>query len=544
MQQYSKWLRPVFVLSGTAYAVLLMQTSSKLSFSVTAVLALALMCWLVTKTTFINKVFACTRPGIWAAAGVLTLSALYTAKSSFFSNCYSWMQKAVTLLGLPHGNFILRCIPWAVALAALPMALGYFLWFTDFMVRFFQKLWQTSDFAERLFFLGAGLLFTMMILMTYLCTQAFYGAHVNGGWYNFDLIYSADSGYLVHQDVYRNVGAEQNDLRQPLFGVFAMPFAQVAWLLSRLLFFFPHSYVTTWQILQMLLYLTGLVMLGRMLELPVAEKSLFLTLMCVSYPVLIFSLTAEQYLLAVFYLLLLLYVEKNPVDQGLGFIAATGSLLTSGVWFPLVTWDRDFRKFAKKTLYLCGGFFAVTILSGRLTTFLDIPSYIAGYGYYTGADVALKAKLMQFVNFAGACLLAPASGPDFTTYSHASWQMLPVTDWSPVGLLVLAAAVGGILVSRKDRFTRLCACWLGFALVLLGLVGWGTIDNGLMLYSLYFGWAFVAMVFRLADRVLGRVRPVKIGLLLILVLAVGIYNVNMLRGVLVFATQFYPTLGG
>lgn len=538
------WVRLGAVCSGTACAVLLMQTASKLSFVATALAALVLLAVLVWKTAFLEKVFAPRAKALWAVAGVLALSEAYTAKSTFFTTCYGWMQKVLALTGVPQQAFILRCIPWILALAALPMLFGYLLWFTDLMWTLAKRLWRESDFTERLFFLGAGLLFAMMIVFSYLCTQAFYGAHINGYWYNFDLIYSADSGYLVHQDVFRNVGAEQNDLRQPLFGVFAMPFAQVAWLLSRVLFFLPQSYVTLWQIMQMLLFLVAVVLLGRMMKLEGAEKALFLTLLCVCYPVLIFVLTAEQYLMAVFYLVLLIYLRQEPVTQSMSYLAATGSMLTSGIWFPLVTWDRDFKTFVKKTGVLCGVFFGVTILSGRLTTFLDIPSYISGYGYYTGADVALGDKLRQFVNFAGACIAAPPSGPDFTTYRHVSWQMLPVTGWSKVGLAVIALAAAGVLVSRKDRFSRICAVWMGFSLVLLGLVGWGTIDNGLMLYTLYFGWAFAAMIYRFLDWALGRVRPLKLAVIMGLILALGFCNVNMLRGVLVFGTQFFPALGG
>lgn len=537
-------LRLFMALSGWAYAVLLMQTESKLSFLITGVLALALMLVLTLKTSFLEKVFRAEGCYLWVIAGVLCLSAVYTAKSTFFGCCYGWMNRLAEVLHLPFRETLIRLVPWGMALLATPMAFGYFLWFCGFVREIALEFWRKSDFTERVFLLGAWCLLSMIVVLTHLCTQAFYGAHLNGTWYNFDLIYSSDSGYLMNQDVFRNVGAEQNDLRQPLFGVFAMPFCQAAYLLSRVLFFLPRSYVTVSQLVQLGVFLTALVFLARMMDLTGAEKAMFLGLLTVSYPVLIFALTTEQYLFAVTYLILLLYWKQEPVKQSTAYIAATGSLLTSGIWFPLVTWDRDIGKFFKKTLLLCGAFFAVMILSGRLTTFLDIPSYIEGYGYYTGTNVALRSKLMQYVNFAGACLLAPKSGVDFTTYRHVSWQMLPVTGWSPVGLLVLLLTLGGILLSRKERITKLSAVWLGFSFVLLGLVGWGTIDNGLMLYSLYFGWAFVCMIFRLIDRLLWRARPVKLGLLMVLLLGVGIYNVYALREVLIFGTQFFPALGG
>lgn len=543
-RRWNIWLRLLMALSGCAYAVLLMQTESKVSFCVTACLALVLMLVLTLKTNFLEQVFAVEGWYLWMIAGVLSLSAVYTAKSTFFTCCYGWMDKLIALLHLPFRDTLLRLAPWAVALLATPMAFGYFLWFTGLVKKLALRFWRASDFTERLFLLGAWCLLAMIILLTYLCTQAFYGAYVNGSWYNFDLIYSADSGYLVHQDVFRNVGAEQNDLRQPLFGLFAMPFCQGAWLLARILFFLPNSYVTVSQLVQLLLFLVAVVLLARMMGLQGAEKALFLGLMAVSYPVLIFALTAEQYLFAVSYLILLLYLQKEPVEQSVAYVAATGSLLTSGIWFPLVTWDKDFKKFVKKTLLLCGVFFGVMILSGRLTAFLDIPSYIEGYGYYAGGNVPLISKLMQYVNFAGGCILGPPSQADFTTYRHVSWQMLPVTAWSAVGIVVILLTLGGIFLSWKSRFTKLCAAWLGFSFLLLGLVGWGTIDNGLMLYSLYFGWAFAGMIFQFFSRVLERCRPVKLAVLMALVLGIGVYNVYALREVLVFGTQFFPTLGG
>lgn len=527
-------------LSGWCCTLLLMMTSSKLSFAVTGVLALVLLGVLCCKTKFLDEIFQETHWGLCLLAGILALCEVYRAKSTFYTTCGGWMGKLFSHLHLPTGP--IRLIPWVLALAALPMMFGYLLWFVRFLWTHAKKFWHTSDFTERMFLLSAGIVFTILIVFTYLCTQAFYGAHLNGAWYNFDLIYSADSGYLVHTDVFRNIGADQNDLRQPLFGVFAMPFAQLAWLLSKVLFFLPNAYVTVLQIMSMLLYLVATVLIARMLELSGYRKALFLCLLCVSYPVLIFSLTAEQYLFAVFYLVLMLYLHQDKVGGSLGYIAATGSMLTTGIFFPILTWDRKFGRFVTNTLKLCGAFFAVMILSGQLTAFLDIPSYIAGYGYYTGVDVPLTAKLMQYVNFVRSTLLAPASHVDFESYRHVSWQMMPVIRFRRLGIAMLLCSIGGIAVRPKAWFTRICAVWMAFSLLLLGIVGWGTIDNGLMLYTLYFGWAFVAMAFQLGDWLLHRWKIPEIILFLLLILFVGLNNVTALKAALVFATQFFPAL--
>lgn len=527
-------------LSGWGCTLLLMMTSSKLSFAVTGILSLILMAVLCYKTSFLDAIFPDTHHGLCITAGILALCEVYRAKSTFYTTCGSWMGKLFSHLHLRTGP--IRLIPWAMALIALPMVFGYLLWFVRFLWQHAKNFWRTSDFTERMFLLAAGIVFSILIVFTYLCTQAFYGAHINGAWYNFDLIYSADSGYLVHTDVFRNIGADQNDLRQPLFGVFAMPFAQAAWLVSKILFFLPNGYVTVLQIMAMLLYLIATVLIARMLGLGGYRKVLFLGLLCVSYPVLIFSLTAEQYLFAVFYLVLMLYLHQDKVGGSLSYIAATGSMLTTGIFFPVITWDRKFSNFVKNTLKLCGAFFAVMILSGQLTAFLDIPSYIEGYGYYTGVDVPLLSKLMQYVNFVRSSLFAPGSHVDFDSYRHVSWQMLPVYQFPKLGILMLIASIGGIAVKPKAWFTRICAVWMAFSLLLLGIVGWGTIDNGLMLYTLYFGWAFVAMAFQLGDWLLHRWKIVEIVFFLGLILFVGLRNVTSLKAALVFATQFFPAL--
>ena len=541
-RRFPTWFRLAMVCSGTACTILLMQTSFKWSFCITAALSLALLVFLVFRVNLAERLLA-SRP-LWACmvAGILSLATVYRAKSTFYTFCAHWMEQAVRLLGLPQ--IIIRLMPWIMALLALPMVMSCLLWFVNLMGDLAVRLCRSSDFTERMYFLGAGLLFTMMIVFTYLCTQAFFGAYINGWRYDFDLIYSADSGYLVRTDVFRNIGADQNDLRQPLFGLFATPFSQTAWLISKLLFFLPVGYITIWQILQMLMFLTSVILISRMMELKGAEKALFLSLFSVSYPMLIFVLTAEQYLVAMFYFVLLLYLRREERGKTMAFVGASGCLMTSGLWFPLITWDRDLKQFIKKSFRLLGVFLAVLVLSGRLTTYLDMPSYAAGFAPYIGYTVAPMEKLLQYVNFAGACLLAPPSGIDTTMYSHISWQMLPVTGWSPVGLAVIALTIGGFLISRKERFSRWCAAWAGFSFLLLGLVGWGTVDNGLMLYTLYFGWAIICLVFRFIDRILNRVRPAKVAVLMAAILAVAACNIYALRNVLIFATQFFPTLGG
>lgn len=532
------WGKLLLALSGVGTTALMMQTDFAYSYFITLGLSALVMLILALKTSVPGMLLSGGR--IWEIilAAVLTWKTVYPAKSAFYTCIKGWLDF------LP--GILMKLLPWCVMILAVPVVFLAMLWFIHFMSEQAIDFRNKADYMEWFFLLGAGILLTMMLAFSYMCTQAFYGAHINGGWFNFDLVYSADSGYLVKQDVYRNVAAEQNDLRQPLFGLFALPFAHIAGILASVFTFIPEAYITILQVMQIFLLLISLILISRMMDLHGTEKALFLVLMTLSYPTLIFALTAEQYLFAVFYLVLGIYLSGDKVGGSLCFIGATGSMLTSGALFPVFTWDKDFKTFVKNTFVLCLSFFAVTIVSGRLTTILDIPSYIEGYAYYTGADVEPVQKLMQFVNFVGACLVAPASYIDTTTYNHVSWQMLPVNSWRIFGIVFLTMAILGVIVSGKERFSRVCGGWMAFSFLLLGIVGWGTVDNGLMLYSLYFGWAFISMAFRfvewLLNGLLPKFRVLRYAVMLAALIPVSVINVNALREVLIFATQFYPAL--
>lgn len=305
--------RLFLLLSGVACTVLLIMTESKLSFAVTGLLAVLLLSIFIFRTGFLSRLFVETHWGICLTAGILALAEVYRAKSTFYSTCGGWLWKLFGFLHLPGG--LIRFIPWAAGADGTADAVWLFMLVCPFFLEAY------GGFLEHLRFLRADVSaqcrhhlchFDLHYLFVH---PAFYGAHVNGAWYNFDLIYSADSGYLVHTDVFRNIGADQNDLRQPLFGVFAMPFAQAAWLISKILFFLPNGYVTVLQVMEMLLFLVSTVLIARMLGLTGYRKALFLGILCVSYPVLIFSLTAEQYLFAVFYLVLMIYLMGRSLGR-------------------------------------------------------------------------------------------------------------------------------------------------------------------------------------------------------------------------------------
>ena len=80
-------------------------------------------------------------------------------------------------------------------------------------------------------------------------------------------------------------------------------------------------------------------------------------------------------------------------------------------------------------------------------------------------------------------------------------------------------------------------------MVILLLLGWGTSENGLILYGLYFGWAILMLLFQLIEK-LGETLKLNILLPLVSLLCAVIllyWNVPSILEMVQFAIQYYPT---
>ena len=77
--------------------------------------------------------------------------------------------------------------------------------------------------------------------------------------------------------------------------------------------------------------------------------------------------------------------------------------------------------------------------------------------------------------------------------------------------------------------------------MLLGL-GWGTKENGLILYALYFGWAFLVLLFQLIEKVESKLNlkflvPV---VTIVVVVVLLVVNIPAIIEMVNFAITYYP----
>ena len=106
---------------------------------------------------------------------------------------------------------------------------------------------------------------------------------------NYDVIYTSDSNSIVGENVYLSILHGENDIRQPLFAVFAIPFLGLPYLLSVIFFFVPKSMAFFMNLPQIALLIVGYYMLAKLLQLKKREREIFLIGILSTYTVLLFS---------------------------------------------------------------------------------------------------------------------------------------------------------------------------------------------------------------------------------------------------------------
>lgn len=113
---------------------------------------------------------------------------------------------------------------------------------------------------------------------------------------------------------------------------------------------------------------------------------------------------------------------------------------------------------------------------------------------------------------------------------------------SIIGIALFILACFGAILTFRQRISRLAIFWIFFSVVLLLIVGWGTKENGLILYALYFSWAFVILLFQLLVWLDQRLHTNVITPLSTILFAVLLvfYNVHGLWDMISFGINYYP----
>lgn len=372
-------------------------------------------------------------------------------------------------------------------------------------------------------------------------SEAFYAtAH------SYDVIYTSDSPSLVKDNAYLDLFHSENDFRQPLFMVFASPFLGISYLLAQV---FPSIWwMSAFALngLQILMMLFSHFLIAKMMNLTSIKRVCFVTVFSVSYTTLLFSLMMEQYIVAYFWLVFFVYqyVMQKRASR-LALMGVTGTLLTGAILAPLTSekyiWKHPIQ-WMKEMLVCAGCFLLLLFGAGRFDVIYDLSYRVVLLSGYTGKDVTFWDKVQQYFTFISDCFLSPRAYIDFEIKEYATWKLNPVSEINLIGVIIFALIVISFIVNRKNKLSQIAGAWILYSIVILCVFGWGTAENGLILYALYFGWAIWVLLFQLMEAIekkwkLKFLIPIISVILTVILVQV---NFNGIRDLVSFAIKYYP----
>ena len=401
------------------------------------------------------------------------------------------------------------------------------------------SVFQGVSVWEALLYGGIFLATSALIVCVFSRTDAFYWARQY-----YDVIYTSDSPAIFRWNAYMTLAHQQNDLRQPLFAVFCAPFLGVLNLVS--VFFSVPVKAMLLNIGQIAMLIFANYLLARLMGLSALERASFVLLFSSTYTYMLFSLMMEQYIVAYFWLVLFLYIRfAEKKRDRLVLYGAGGTLLTSMVLLPFAVEgpeEKSVREWMKKALCLGIGFAALMLAFCRFDVFYSFAGAVLSYARFTGESVPFAGRVLQYLAFAHNVILPPAAEVAMTDSGNLTWQLSEITGVSYAGAAILILVIVSMIVNIKKQSTRVFAGWWIYSVVIMVFVGWGTAENGLILYSLYFGWTLLALLFQLVQKI-GEQLHIRF-LVPAISLAAAAYlfivNFNAVKSMVTFMMIYYP----
>lgn len=374
---------------------------------------------------------------------------------------------------------------------------------------------------------------------------------------NYNVLYSSDTQWLLNTDVFNSISEKENDIRQPLFGLFSIPFSIVPKTIAMLFSNNEILYSILLAIVQGFLVLIGFTLIGRLMKLNGISKVIFLIFLTISFPSLLFLLNLEQYVFAVFYMIVFIYMCINKIkDKNFAYIMATGSMITSGIMFPLLCEKNNIKKSIQNFSFTFLKCLAIFIVSARILLILPegINSQINTISTFSKSE-NINFPIAKYTNFLEETILFS----DFnvihsnleTKVFKLDGEVAKLTANKPqiidantntisiIGIIFFAIALIGFILNRHDKYSQISLIWLLFSLILFVVLGWGKTENDLVLYIYYFSWAIISLIYKFIDKIFNKHIKLKIITCSILLFPMLIINLNGMIRIIQFGIQYY-----
>jgi hypothetical protein len=397
--------------------------------------------------------------------------------------------------------------------------------------------------AEYVIYIVLLVLTMTFMVISFMQTEAFYGTN-----YECDIIYTGDSPLLVKNNAYLELFHGENDIRQPLFAVFAAPFVSIPYLIGELFCFSDTVRAILMNCPQILMLFFTNFLLAKILRLDSMKRIAVMIFQCSTYTYLLFSVMMEQYIVAYFWLVLYVYLLcERGKPKRFALWGAGGSLLTSLIFVVSLSEKSPFKNF-KGWLFdmvKCGAeFVALMLFFCRFDVLFSLQSRVTFLTKFTGKGLSFLDKFCQYTSFVEGCFRTPDAGITFTAIpEHVSWQLEEVTKISWGGLVILLLAIVSAILNREKKSGQYAALWLGLSVAMLLFLGWGTQENGLILYALYFGWAFVLLLYLLVEYIAEKCKAAFVAPVICVAGAIvlAMRNIPAIFEMVDFASTYFPT---
>jgi hypothetical protein len=289
-------------------------------------------------------------------------------------------------------------------------------------------------------------------------------------------------------------------------------------------------------------------LLAKILRLDSMKRIAVMIFQCSTYTYLLFSVMMEQYIVAYFWLVLYVYLLcERGKPKRFALWGAGGSLLTSLIFVVSLSEKSPFKNF-KGWLFdmvKCGAeFVALMLFFCRFDVLFSLQSRVTFLTKFTGKGLSFLDKFCQYTSFVEGCFRTPDAGITFTAIpEHVSWQLEEVTKISWGGLVILLLAIVSAILNREKKSGQYAALWLGLSVAMLLFLGWGTQENGLILYALYFGWAFVLLLYLLVEYIAEKCKAAFVAPVICVAGAIvlAMRNIPAIFEMVDFASTYFPT---
>ena len=473
---------------------------------------------------------------------VKCISVIYSIITSFFSVglFFNWNY---AIDGKIHSLLISGKIPNTLVMIGLLIGCFYFLYILfnivfNYVVSWIKKFCKRMTLTEKRYFIISTVFFSLLVIIIYSFTSVFYLPKLNGNIQAFDVIYSSDTGAHGILQSYVMNNAVENDLRQPLFAIFSYCFMIVPYLLSKMIGVESCFYILS-AIIQVFLLSVISVIFTRLMNLDDKKSIIFYLIYNLSYPYILFSLNMEQYIFGLFWLIMFIYSKYNDDECKFMFCASTGSLLTNGILFPFISKEKKIKKciidYCITGLYFIG----LICIFGQLPLLIDIAKGTNHLSNYVATDLS-STKYYQFSHFITNCFIAPSKYIVVEIFDHPSFQLPIYSSFDYMGFVIFILCFIGFFRSDKSFFDKVCLFWMFFSIFIMIVLGYGTNENGLILYSLYFGWAYVCLLFRLIESIKNKYIFLIVSIICIVVLI--LLNSKGLYDLLKFALTYFDRI--